>query len=76
METSVTKRGQTSIPASIRRRHGIREGDRLVWLDEGETIRVVPMPPDPLADLRGAGRGEGLGRQLLKERSRDRRRGS
>jgi len=76
METSVTKRGQTSIPAAIRRRHGIRAGDRLVWIDEGETIRVVPMPPDPLAGLRGAGRGEGLGRRLLEERSRDRRRGS
>jgi AbrB family looped-hinge helix DNA binding protein len=76
METSVTKRGQTSIPAAIRRRHGIREGDRLVWLDEGETIRVVPMPPDPLSSLRGAGRGEGLGQRLLEERKRDRRRGS
>ena len=76
METSVTKRGQTSIPASIRRRHGIREGDRLVWHDEGETIRVVPLPPDPLTGLRGAGRGEGLGRQLLEERSQDRRHSS
>jgi AbrB family looped-hinge helix DNA binding protein len=76
METAVTKRGQTSIPAAIRRRYGIHEGDRLVWLDEGEVIRVVPVPPDPLGALRGAGRGEGLGQRLLEDRQRDRRRGS
>ena len=74
METKVTRRGQTSIPAAIRRRYGIHAGDRLVWLDEGETIRVVPMSADSLAGLRGAGRGEGLGRRLLEERGRDRRR--
>jgi AbrB family looped-hinge helix DNA binding protein len=36
METSVTKKGQTNIPAVIRKRHHIQEGDRLSWLDDGE----------------------------------------
>lgn len=76
METSVTKRGQTSIPAAIRRRYQIHEGDRLVWLDEGSVIRVVPVPPDPIRALRGIGRGEGASRRLLEERRRDRRRES
>jgi AbrB family looped-hinge helix DNA binding protein len=76
VETSVTKRGQTSIPAAIRRRHGIREGDHLAWLDDGETIRVVHLPPDPVAALRGSGRGERLGERLLEHRRGDRRRGS
>ncbi len=48
METSVTKRGQTVVPAAIRRRYHIDGGSRLVWLDDGETIRVVPVPPTPL----------------------------
>ena len=76
METSVTKKGQTNIPAEIRKRHRIKEGDRLVWLDDGEVIRVVPLPADPLRALRGAGRGEDLLNRLLLNRREDRVRGS
>ena len=36
METAVTKKGQTTIPAAIRKRYQIRAGARLVWIDEGE----------------------------------------
>ena len=68
MKTSVIKRGRTSIPAAIRRRHGIREGDHLAWLDDGESIRVIHLPPDPIASLRGSGRGEQLGERLLRSR--------
>lgn len=76
METSVTKKGQTNIPAAIRKRHRIKEGDRLVWLDDGEVIRVVPVPADPVAALRGSGRGQGLLDRLLQNRREDRERGS
>lgn len=72
METTVTKRGQTVIPAYIRKQHGIQEGDKLVWLDDGEMIRVVPVPADPIAALQGSGKGENLVARLLAERSRDR----
>lgn len=72
METSVTKKGQTNIPAAIRKRHQIREGDRLVWVDDGEVIRIVPAPQDPLKALRGAGQGEGLLDRLLQSRREDR----
>ena len=74
MQTAVTKRGQTVIPAAIRKRHRITGGARLVWLDDGETIRIVPTPADPIASLRGRGRGEGLAEHLLKERRADLRR--
>ena len=53
MQTAVTKRGQTVIPAAIRRRYGIGEGDRIEWLDEGGSIRVVPVARDPVEALRG-----------------------
>lgn len=72
MQTAVTKRGQTVIPAAIRRRHHIDTGAQLVWLDDGETIRVVPVPKDALKALRGCARGEGLTQRLLAERQRDR----
>jgi AbrB family looped-hinge helix DNA binding protein len=76
METSVTKKGQTNIPALIRKRHHIKEGDRLVWLDDGDIIRVIPVPVDPLKALRGSGKGEGLLDRLLQHRQEDRERGS
>jgi AbrB family looped-hinge helix DNA binding protein len=72
MQTAVTKRGQTVIPAPIRRRYHIREGDRLVWLDDGESIRVVPVPADAVRALRGVARGEGLLEHLLNARREER----
>ncbi|MHB8763833.1 MAG: AbrB/MazE/SpoVT family DNA-binding domain-containing protein [Deferrisomatales bacterium] len=72
MQTAVTKRGQTVIPAAIRRRYRIQEGDRIEWLDDGETIKVVPAPSDPVRALRGRGKGEGMGERLRASRREDR----
>ena len=72
METSVTRRGQTVIPAVIRKRHPIEDGARLVWLDDGETIKVIPVPKDPVRALRGCGRSEQLVERLLAARREDR----
>jgi len=72
MHTAVTKRGQTVIPSAIRKRYGIADGARLVWLDDGQTIKVVPVADDPIKSLRGRGRGEKLTECLLDERKKDR----
>jgi AbrB family looped-hinge helix DNA binding protein len=74
VETTVTRKGQTNIPAAIRRRHDIKGGDRITWLDDGDTIRIVPVPADPIAALRGSGRGHSLLDALLKQRREDRER--
>jgi len=71
MQTAVTKRGQTVIPAAIRKRYHIDTGVQLVWLDDGETIRVVPVPADPVQALRGRARGKKLTKHLLAERKKD-----
>ncbi len=72
MRTTITKRGQTVVPAAIRKRHSIGEGDHLVWLDEGSRILVIPMAADTIAALRGIGNGENLTRKLLEERLEER----
>lgn len=72
MQTKITKRGQTVVPASIRKRYGIQEGGILVWLDDGEAIKVIPIPTDPVGALRGRGKGENLLRALLKSRTEER----
>jgi len=72
MQTAVTKRGQTVIPAQIRKKYQIQPGDHLVWLDDGQTIKVVPVPADTIRALRGRGRGERLVERLLTARREDR----
>ena len=74
MRTRVTERGQVSIPAEIRRRLGIDARTSLEWVIEGSTARVIPLPVDPIAALRGSGRSGSVGR-LLAERRRDSHRG-
>ena len=74
MRTTVTKRAQTTIPAAIRKRYGIKGGDSLEWIDDGQVIRVVPIPSDPIGALRGCARGEGLVERLLEARREDRER--
>jgi len=48
----VTRRGQTTIPLEIRRRHRIREGTRLVVSDREDEIVMRPVPD--LEDLAGS----------------------
>lgn len=70
MRTTLTERGQTVIPAKIRRDHGLETHSRLEWIDDGHSIRVVPIPADP---IRAAiGRTKNLGRRLLEERELER----
>ena len=70
MRTTVTERGQTVVPARIRRDYGIEAQTRLEWIDDGHSIRVIPIPEDPVRAARGS--SHGLGRRLLAERERAR----
>lgn len=70
MRTTVTERGQTVVPAKIRRDYRISPQTRLEWIDDGHTIRVVPIPGDPIRAAKGISRG--LGQRLLEERRRER----
>ena len=73
MLTTVTTRGQTVVPAAIRKSYHIGVGTRLQWIDDGYTIRVVPVPESPIEAAKGTTKG--LGARLLRERERERRRG-
>ncbi len=71
MRSTITARGQTVIPAGIRRRFNLSPSDRLEWIIENDTIRVVPVRADPIQALRGRGKGGTVAR-LLAERAADR----
>jgi AbrB family looped-hinge helix DNA binding protein len=74
LTTTVTKRAQTVVPAAIRQRHNIQPGDTLAWVDDGEMIKVVPLPQDPIRALRGCAKGEALVQRLLASRQEERER--
>ncbi|MBM3131785.1 MAG: AbrB/MazE/SpoVT family DNA-binding domain-containing protein [Chloroflexi bacterium] len=71
MKSTVTRRGQTVIPASLRHKHDIHEGMTLEWIDTGDTIKIVPVPDDAIRAIRGTARGERLLDTLLKLRQED-----
>jgi bifunctional DNA-binding transcriptional regulator/antitoxin component of YhaV-PrlF toxin-antitoxin module len=71
MQTMISKRGQTVIPVQIRKRYGITAGDRLIWLDDSQVIKVILASSDPIRALRGRGKGENLLEALLKLRQEE-----
>jgi bifunctional DNA-binding transcriptional regulator/antitoxin component of YhaV-PrlF toxin-antitoxin module len=60
------------VPAALRERYGIKGGDFLEWVDDGQVIKVIPIPADPIKALRGSARGENLVERLLESRREDR----
>ena len=72
MESTITERGQTAIPAALRRKYGLKPHMRLIWVDTGGGIRVVPVAKDSIKAFRGAFKGLGLTDSLLKDRAEER----
>lgn len=67
MRSTITERGQTVIPAAIRRQFHLNPSDRLEWVLDNGTIRVVPVRANPVEAFRGQGKG-GATRRLLAAR--------
>jgi bifunctional DNA-binding transcriptional regulator/antitoxin component of YhaV-PrlF toxin-antitoxin module len=72
MKSTVTSRGQTVVPAELRRRYAVEAGTALEWIDTGYEIRVIPLPADIVGALRGSAKGRKLVAKLLKARQKDR----
>jgi bifunctional DNA-binding transcriptional regulator/antitoxin component of YhaV-PrlF toxin-antitoxin module len=72
MRSTVSSRGQTAVPAEVRRRFNLKDRARLEWLIDGDVITVLPLPADPERSLRGSLRGKYSGRDLLRARARER----
>ncbi len=72
MKTIVTRNGRTIIAATIRKGYGLKPGDKLAWIDNGEVIKVIILPVDCAKELRGLAKGERLLDRLLAERYAER----
>lgn len=71
MESVTTKKGQVVIPVALRKKYKIETGTRMIWIDTGTIIKVIPIPKDPIDALRGCSEGEELTKELLKIRKED-----
>ena len=75
MVSTMTARGGTVIPAPIRKAYNLQPATKLEWVGDGDTIRVIPLRRDSIAEARGLFRGSGLGKALLQSRREDQQRG-
>lgn len=70
LQSTITSRGQTVVPVSIRRAFGLDPSQKLQWLADKDGIRVVPIKADPIAAFRGSGKTSVA--DLLAERAAER----
>ncbi len=75
METYATVKGQIVIPASLRRKYGIKDGTKIIITDIGDAIVLKPVTEQYLRNLQGSLKGKGGLKVLLEERAKDKGRG-
>lgn len=71
MQSTITSRGQTVVPAAIRNQFHLGPSSKLEWLLDNGSIRIVPVQSNPIEAFRGQGKG-GATARLLAERKHDR----
>jgi AbrB family looped-hinge helix DNA binding protein len=74
METYATVKGQIVIPASLRRKYGIKNGTKIIITDVGDAIVLKPVTEQYLRNLQGSLKGKGGLKVLLEERRKDKER--
>jgi AbrB family looped-hinge helix DNA binding protein len=74
METYATVKGQIVIPATLRRKYGIKNGTKIIITDVGDAIVLKPVTEQYLKNLQGSLKGKGGLKALLDERRKDKER--
>jgi len=75
METYATVKGQIVIPATLRRKYGIKNGTKIIITDNGDSISLKPVTEQYLKNLQGSLKGKGGLKVLMEERRKDKERG-
>lgn len=75
-KVTLSEKGQISIPVFLRKRYGLKKGDKLAVEEVDGSIILRPLPRNPLLSLRGKymSEDEKLTDILLKERRAERER--
>jgi AbrB family looped-hinge helix DNA binding protein len=77
MNTStLSEKGWVVIPQELRKRYGIKKGDKVHIIDYGGVISIVPACEAPIKNSRGMLKGKSsLIKELVKSRREDAKRG-
>jgi AbrB family looped-hinge helix DNA binding protein len=71
----VSSKGWVVIPAEIRKKYDLHPGDRVMLVDYGGVLAIVPALPRPIAGSAGLLKGgPSMTKALLAEHARERRR--
>jgi AbrB family looped-hinge helix DNA binding protein len=71
--STVTSKGQLVIPEKLRRKHGLRKGTRVAFVEEGTRLILQPITAEYVHSLRGILKRKPYALDfLLKERKRER----
>jgi AbrB family looped-hinge helix DNA binding protein len=69
MESYITVKGQIVIPASLRRKYGIKAGTKIQIYDEGDRIILKPVTDEFYRQLRGSLKGKRALKALMADRA-------
>jgi AbrB family looped-hinge helix DNA binding protein len=72
MKSTISTRGQVSIPASLRKKFGLEAEMCIEWVEEGNAIKIIPIPKDPVKAFRGAGKNRYTSEKLIRDRRKER----
>lgn len=70
MKTTLSERGQTAVPSTIRQKFGMKVGQQIEWIEDGKVIHLLPVPDDPVSHFQGS--SHGFTRALLAHRKKER----
>jgi AbrB family looped-hinge helix DNA binding protein len=73
MRTTLTERGQTAVPAKIRKKFHLDAQSKIEWVVEGNIIKVIPIPKDPVKAFEGALKGNLDFKKFIADRQKERR---
>ena len=70
--STVSEKGWVVIPEQLRRKYGIRKGDKVHLVDYGGVISIVPASSSPITSSKGMSKGRtSLVKALTRSRQED-----
>jgi AbrB family looped-hinge helix DNA binding protein len=70
---TISSKGWIVIPADMRKKYALRSGARIMLVDYGGVLAIVPVMPDPVEEAAGMLEGgPSLVKALLEERAQER----
>lgn len=75
-ESTVSTNGRIVVPAKLRKRHGLKPGTKVYFIEREKEILFQPVTKEYLKNVHGMLAGwKSATKELLKERARDKKRG-